>query len=230
MSTIMERIILSGAAETYNVEIPTYLAEALAFLAAATKYRTEVEQTAQPTLEGVTAKTIGKKIDAIIGAGDHVERLTLATRVETIANGDVETAYMRFAGVLLVELAKPFDEAAQKFMAVYDRAPDAAQDPALVAKLAELVRVRDQMAPGRVGDATPTNGALDLPSRCALLPCKDVIAVTIPARTRMLQRGSLEWLNAMLSVEGVRLKWHTPAQQAAHVASLPHSYPAKVSA
>jgi hypothetical protein len=226
----LQRYFLTTAAETFAVAKPDYLLEAEAFLAAATKYRTEVETAAQPTLEGVTAKNIGKKIDAILAAAQHGERLTLATRVESIANGDVETAYMRFAGVLMTALAEPFDKAAQKFMAVYDRAPDAPQDPALVATLGELVRLRDEMAPGRVGDATPTNGALDLPTRCALLPCKDVIAVTIPARTRMLQRGSLEWLNAMLSVEGVRLKWHTPAQQAAHVASLPHSYPAKVSA
>jgi hypothetical protein len=45
-------------------------------------------------------------------------------------------------------------------------------------------------------------------------------AVKVPVSTHGMQRGSLEWLNAMLSVEGVRLKWHAPAQQAAHVAGL----------
>jgi hypothetical protein len=139
------------------------------------------------------------------------------------------TLIERFKLVLMTALAKPFDEAAQKFTTIYDSAADAAQDAALVAKLGELVRLRDLLA-GRVGQSTPQGAAYDLPTRTALLPCRDVIAVTVPARTRMLQRGSIEWLNAMLSVRGVRLKWHTPAQQAAHVAGLPHSYPANVSA
>ena len=223
----LQRYFLSTAAETFAVAKPDYLLEAEAFLAAATKYRTDVEKAAQPTLEGVTAKNIGKKIDAILAAAQHGERLTLATRVESVANDDVETAFERFKLILMTELAAPFAQLAAAFMVAYDRAPDAPQDPALVAKLGELVRLRDLMA-GRVGDATPTYSAADLPTRVATLPCKDVLAVAVPARTHGMQRGSLEWLNAMLSVEGVRLKWHTPAQQAAHVASLPHSYPAKV--
>ena len=223
----MERNTLSTAARTYGVTKPDYLLEAEAFLAAATKYRIEVETAAQPTLAGVNAKNIAKRIDAILAAAQNGERLTLATRVEVIANGDVETAYMRFQGVLMTALAKPFDELASRFMAAYDSAPDAPQDQALVAKLGELVRVRDQMA-GTVGQSTPQGAAYDLPTRCALLPYRDVIAVTVPARTRMLQRGSIEWLRAMLSVEGVRLRWNTPAQQAAHVAALPTAHPVKV--
>ena len=223
----MERYFLDNAAETYGVTVPGYLADAKAFLDAATTYRTEVEQTAQPTLEGVTAKTIGKTIDAILAAAQRGERLTLATRVETIADGLLTDAYARFKLVLMTDLAAPFDKAAVEFMAVYDRAPDAPQDPALVATLGELVRLRDEFA-GRVGQSTPQGDAYDLPTRCAVLPYRDVIAVTVPARTHALQRGSLEWLNAMLSVEGVRLKWHSPAQQAAHVAALPQSAPVKV--
>jgi hypothetical protein len=93
----MERIILSGAARTYEVEKPDYLLDAEKFLAAAAKFRIEVETAEQPTLEGVTAKTISKKIDEIIAAGDHLERLTLAARVEVIANGDVEAAFDDFS-------------------------------------------------------------------------------------------------------------------------------------
>jgi hypothetical protein len=223
----MDRYFLASAAETYGVDLPEYLVTAKAFLAAATKYRTEVEALEQPTLAGVNAKNIAKTIDAILVCAQHGERLTLATRVETIADGDVETAYMRFKQVLLTDLAAPFDKAAEKFMAVYDRAPDAPQDPATVATLGELVRVRDLMA-GRVGAATPTHSGADLPTRCAVLPCKAVLAVKLPSRTHALGRGELPWLNAMLSIEGVRLKWQTPTQQAAQVDALPASYPAKV--
>src|ERR1019366_1840719 len=156
----LQRYFLSTAAETFTVAKPDYLLDAEAFHDAATGYRTQVEQAAQPTLAGVTAKTIGKKIDAILAAAQHGERLRLATLVEHTADGLLETAYMRFAGVMMTALAKPFDEAAEKFMAVYDRNPTAPQDPATVATLGELVRVRDLMA-GRVGDATPTYSAAD---------------------------------------------------------------------
>jgi len=224
----MEGILLAGAAETYGVTIPDYLVTAKAFLDAATKYRTEVEALEQPTLEGVNAKNIGVKVDAVLAFAQRDDRLALAVRVEHIADGDVETAYMRFKLVLLTELAKPFDKAAAEYMAVYDRAPDGAQDPALVATLGGLVRLRDQMAPGRVGAATPRHSGADLPTRCATLPYLDVLAVKIPHRTHALERGSLEWLNGMLSVEGVRLKWQTPAQQAAQVDAMPVTYAAKV--
>ena len=223
----MQRYFLANAAETYGVNLPEYLVEAKTFLDAATKYRTEVETAAQPTLVGVTAKTIAKTIDAILAAAQHGERLTLATRVETIADGLLTDAYARFAGVLMIALAKPFDEAASRFMAIYDGPASNVQDPATVATLGELVRVGDLMA-GRVGQSTPAGDGFDLPTRCAVLPCKDVIAVKLPHRTSMLQRGSREWLDAMLSVDGVRLKWQTPDQQAAQVASLPRSYPAMV--
>jgi hypothetical protein len=223
----MQRFFLSNAAETYGVAKSADLVAAEAFLDAATKYRTEVEALEQPTLEGVTAKTIARKIDAILAAAQHSERLTLATRVETIADGLLTDAYARFKGILMIDLAKPFDEAASRFMAVYDGAAPHVQDPATVATLGELVRLRDQMA-GRVGDATPSSDGFDLPTRVAVLPCKDVIAVKVPHRTHGMQRGSIEWLDAMLSVEGLRLKWHTPAQQAAQVAALPRSYPAMV--
>jgi hypothetical protein len=219
--TTQERFLLAAAAETYSVTLPEYLVTAKAFLAAATKYRTETEALAQPTLDGVNAKTIAKTIDAILAADQHDDRLALAVRVERNADSLLETAYARFKGVLLTELAKPFDQAAAEFMSTYDRAPDAPQDPATVATLGELVRVRDLLHPGRVGGGTPTHSGADLPTRCATLPCKDVLAVKLPARTHALQRGSLEWCNAMLSVDGVRLKWQTPAQQAAQVDALP---------
>jgi hypothetical protein len=216
----MDRYFLASAAETYGVDLPEYLVTAKAFLAAATKYRTEVEALEQPTLAGVNAKTIAKTIDAILAGAQHGERLTLASQVENTADGLLTDAYMRFKQVLLTELAAPFDKAAAEFMAVYDRNPDAPQDPAMVATLGELVRLRDQMA-GRVGDATPTHSGADLPTRCAVLPCKDVLAVKVPHRTHALGRGELPWLNAMLSIEGVRLKWQTPTQQAAQVAAMP---------
>jgi hypothetical protein len=145
----------------------------------------------------------------------------LAGRVETIADSDLETAYWRFKTVLMDKLAVPFDKAASEFMAVYDGAAPNVQDPATVATLADLVRLRDKIAPGRVGDATPANSGLDLPTRCATLPCKEVNLVTLPGRTHAMQRGSLEWLNAMLSVDGVRLKWLTPAEQNEHTVALP---------
>jgi hypothetical protein len=224
----MERYFLANAAETYGVPKPDYLLDAEAFLDAATKYRTEVEALTPPTLAGVGAKNIAKTIDAILVFSQRDERLRLAARVEHIADGDVETAYMRFKQVLLTDLAKPFDEAAQKFMAVYDRNPDAPQDPATLATLGELVRLRDQMAPGRVGDATPSHSGADLPTRCATLLCMEDLAVKIPHRTHAMQRGSVEWCNAMLSVDGVRLKWQTPAEQASHTAAIPRAYAAMV--
>jgi hypothetical protein len=222
---MQQRFFLANAAETYGVRLPEYLVEAKTFLDAATKYRTEIETIEQPTFEGVTAKNITKTIDAIIAAAQHGERLTLATRVETIADGLLEDAYMRFKQVLMIGLAKPFDEAAEAFMAVYNGPAPHVQDPAMVATLGELVRLRDQLA-GRVGQSTPAGDGFDLPTRVAVLPCKDVIAVKVPHRTSMLQRGSLEWLNSMLSVDGVRLKWQRPDQQAAQVAGLPRSYSA----
>ena len=79
-----------------------------------------------------------------------------------------------------------------------------------------------------MGQSTPQGDAYDLPTRVTVLPYKDVLAVKIAHRTHGMQRGSVEWLSAMLSVEGVRLKWQTPAQQAAHVAALPRSYPVTV--
>jgi hypothetical protein len=216
----MERFFLANAAETYGVAIPDYLAEARAFLAAATKYRTATEALARPTLDGVNAKNIAKTIDAILDADQHDERLALAARVEHIADGDVEAAYQRFKLVLLTELAAPFDKAAAEFMAVYDQGPTLRQDPALVTTLGELVRLRDQMA-GRVGNSTPAGDAFDLPTRVAVMPSKDVAINKIPGRIQGTQRGALDWLNAMLSVDGVRLRWHRPDQQAAHVAALP---------
>jgi hypothetical protein len=223
----MQRFFLSNAAETYGVDKSADLVAAEAFLDAATKYRTEVEALEQPTLEGVTAKTIARKIDAVLGAAQHGERLTLATRVETIADGLLTDAYARFKQVLMIDLAKPFDAAAEAFMAVYDGAAPHVQDPKTVEQLGELVRLRDQMA-GRVGQSTPAGDGFDLPTRVATLPCKDVIAVKLPHRTHGMQRGSLDWLNAMLSVDGLRLVWQRPDQQAAAVAALPHSYPAMV--
>lgn len=210
----MDRFFLANAAEDYKIEIPDYLAEAKGFLAAATKYRTDLEALGAPTLAGVNAKTIVKTIDAVLAFAQRGDRLVLAAQVEHIADGLLEDAYARFKQVLLIELAAPFDKAAAEFMAVYDRTPDARQDPATLATLGELVRLRDLLAPGRVGDATPANSGLDLPTRCATLPSKEVILVRLPGRTHGLQRGSLEWCNAMLSVDGVRLKWHTPAQHA----------------
>jgi|GEM_PF-2477527 hypothetical protein len=223
----MDRYFLASAAETYGVTIPGYLADAKALLDAATKYRVGVEALEPPTLAGITPKTIASAIDAVLAFAQRDERLRLATRVETIADSDLETAYMRFKQVLLTELAPTFDKAAQAFMTVYDGPAPNVQDPAIVVTLGELVRLRDQMA-GRVGDSTPRHSAADLPTRCATLPCIDVLAVKVGARTFGTQRGSIEWLNGMLSVPGVRLKWQTPLEQTAHVAGLPVSYPAMV--
>jgi len=224
----MDRYFLASAAETYGVTIPDYLAEAKALLDAATKYRIEVEALEQPTLAGITPKTIGVKVDAVLAFAQRDERLRLASQVENTADGLLTDAYARFQQVLLVELAKPFDDAAEAYMTVYDNPdPGVTQDPAIVLQLGELVRLRDQMA-GRVGDATPTHSGADLPTRCAVLPYKDVLAVKVPHRTHALGRGELPWLNAMLSIEGVRLKWQTPTQQAAQVDAMPVHYPAKV--
>jgi hypothetical protein len=224
----LQRYFLTDAAAQHGVPKPDYLLDAEAFLDAATKYRTEVEALEPPTLAGITPKTIGKTIDAILAGAQHGERLTLASQVENIADSDLETAYARFTQVLMVDLAKPFDAAAQVFMSVYDGPAPNVQDPAIVVTLGELVRLRDQMHPGRVGDSTPRHSAADLPTRCATLPCIDVLAVKVGARTFGTQRGSLEWLNGMLSVPGVRLKWLTPLEQTAHVAGLPVSSPAMV--
>jgi hypothetical protein len=221
----MERNLLDNVAETYGVTLPEWFVEAKTFATASTKYRVEVEAVVPPTLAGVTAKTFAKRIDAILAAAQHDERLRLAAEVERTAGGLLVAAYARFAGVLLTELAEPFNAAAEAFMAAYDS--NATPTPEVVATLGELVRVRDVMA-NRVGDATPTYPAADLPTRCATLPHLTVLAVALPKATHALTRGSVEWCNAMLGVDGVRLKWLSPAAQSAHVASLPHAAPVKV--
>jgi len=218
--TDIQRMAYARAAATYGVPIPDYLATAQAFHAAATAYRVGVETAVQPTLAGITAANIAATVDAILAAGQHDDRLALATRVETIGYGLLGDAYMRFKEVLMIELAAPFDKAAQKFMTVYDRDPNAPQDPATVATLEDLVRLRDMLA-GRVGASTPTGDVYDLPSRCTTAPNRDALTGHMTSRTHLLGRGSLEWLNAMLAIPGVRLKWQTPAQQVAHIAALP---------
>ncbi len=226
------RHILANAAETYGVALPDYLTTAKALLEAAETYKADVAALTPPTLEGVTAKTIAKTIDAVLAFAQRDDRLKLASRVEAIADAAVEFAYMRFQETLMTDLAKPFDKAASKFMAVYDANPHAAQDPATVATLCDLIRLRDQMA-GRVGASTPTGDLYDLPTRVTTLPNKDVLARKIPVRVGNLRHDSVEWLNAMLSIEGIRLKWQTPAEQAAHIATLPRyseAYTASASA
>lgn len=209
------------AAETYGVPVPDYITKAQALLDAAQKYKADLLALEAPTLNDVTPTTISKRVDAVLAFAQRDERLALANRIEAAADTEVETAWcLRFKLTLMTDLAEPFDEAAQAFMDVYDNDdPNAHQDPAVVATLGELVRLRDLLTSGRRGDGLPGE-MYDLPTRVTVLPDQDAITRKIPVRVGNLTRGSIEWLNAMLSIDGVRLKWHTPAQQAEHVAGL----------
>jgi len=229
----MDRHFILNAAETYGITHPDYLTTAQTFLEAAQTYQAKAAALTQPTLEDVTAKTISVKVDAVLAFAQQTERLTLAARVVAIADGQVETAIMRFKGVLMVELAKPFDKAASKYMAVYDTNPLAPQDMATVATLLDLMRMRDLLATSARTRNDLPGEVYDWPTRVATLPDKDVLARKIPVRTGDCRRDSVEWFNGMLSIPGVRLKWQTPAQQAAHAAALPRestAYTASASA
>ena len=218
----MDRYLILNAADTYDIAHPDYLVTALTFLEAAKSYQAKVAALTVPTLDGVNATNIAQTIDAVLAFAQQAERLTLATRVVAIADSAVESAIMRFEVVLMTDLAKPFDEAAEAFMAVYDSNPTAPQDPATVATLCALIRLRDQLGArsSRIRNDLPGD-MYDLPTRVTVLPSKDIFHAKIPVRAGHLRHDSIEWVNAMLSIDGVRLKWQTPAQQAAQVASLP---------
>ena len=217
---------LTIVCEDFGIPLPDYVIAAQHLKAAASALYVKVDAETPPTTNGVTAKSLEATFKALLAWPGHDARMAVAAQLSQVADTAESDAWARFSQPLMEQLRAPFDRLAGQFMITYDSG--APQDAAAVATLGELVRVRDQMA-GRVGDATPTYSAADLPTRCATLPYLDVLAVQVPARTHALQRGSLEWLNAMLSVEGCRLRWHTPIEQAAHVAGLRHhAAPVKV--
>jgi hypothetical protein len=56
---------------------------------------------------------------------------------------------MRFKQVLMLDLAKPFDEAAEAFMAIYDGPVPHVQDPVTVATLGAKNPIKQRAATAR---------------------------------------------------------------------------------
>ncbi len=211
------RALLTQTAENYGIPIPDYVADAQELVDAATAYRLELTQMTEPSIGAVTPLTISATVDGILAYDQRDRRLELARRIETEATTRLDAAFGRFRGVLLTALAEPYDHAAVMFMDAYDTHTEPA--PWTVATLADLIRVRDALA-GRVGEGLPGNG-YDLPTRIATYPDHHSILNRQRLRTEGMSRGSRQWLDALLSIPGVRLKWQTPSEQAAHIEALP---------
>jgi hypothetical protein len=210
---------LNAACEDYNIPLPDYVLAAQDLKAAVAALYAKVGAETPPTTNGVTTKTLEATFKALLAWPGHDARLAVADRLTQVGETAVIDAWTRFSQVLMEELRVPFDKAAIAYVAG-GTLPYTAVDQVALTTLMDLARVRDIFA----GMSKPPDLRTTLLEQATRV--LDVVSArhalyVLTNKTRGLDRYGADWFAAVRLVDGVTIRWMTPADQVAMDKVLP---------
>ena len=218
--------MLRSACDEFGVPIPSVVLEADALNDAAVDLLNSIRVETAPDLSALTLKNLKRTHEQIVAQGSHDAREQAAARIAKQAATQLEDAWHQSAMALMEAFRDPFDCAAEIFtsnLTVLGGHVDAvraiddeqhAEYKALTAAAADLYTLGNL----RDGLATYVNRDIGHPvidslGRVLTLPDFDTVTRKIRARTEGLGRFEPKWWAAVASLDGVVIKWHTPAEQ-----------------
>ncbi|MCR6491712.1 hypothetical protein [Cellulomonas sp. P24] len=220
---------LRGACDEFNVPVPAVVLEADALNDAAVNLLNSIRTETAPDLSGLTVKNLKATHEQIVAQGSHDAREQAAAVIVQQAASRLTDAWHQSTTALMAAFREPFDRAAEIFTTNLRvlggnvdavRAIDDSQHGeyralmSAAADLATLGRLRDGLASAHLADVG--NPKIERLGRVLTLPDLDVATRKIPAKVEGLGRFEPKWWAALAGIDGVVIKWHTPAEQQTH--------------
>jgi hypothetical protein len=206
----IDTIRLNSAAEDFTITKPKTLIEAEALHLAAVALQTEVYDEIAPNAYDITIKNLRDLHTALVTWPSHASRASASDLLVQRAEGKVSDEWDWFAATMFESLRAPFDKAAAAYVG-----GDEKSLPALMT----LATARDILT--RVHKATLRTPLLEANTRIIDPVSARHALYVMPIATRDLERFGSDWFKAVRAMDGVTIKWLTPADQVAMDAVLP---------
>jgi hypothetical protein len=204
---------LNITCEDFNIPKPKTLTDAETLHKAAVALQTEVYAEVEPNSYDLTVKNLRALHAALVSWPSHDSRGEAANLLAQRANGYVMDEWNRFAHALLVGdlLRSPFNKAA----AAYTGGDETAL-PALIA----LAQTRDILASANKATTLRTDN-LDPQTRILDVVSARHALYVVTHATQGLERFAQAWFEAVRDLDGVTIRWMSPADQVAQDKALP---------
>jgi hypothetical protein len=206
----IDTVRLASTCEDFNIPKSKTLIEAEALHLAAVALQTEVYDEIEPNSYDLTIKNLRDLHAALVTWSSHAGRASASDLLLQRAEGKVSDEWDWFAATLFESLRAPFDKAA-----AYTKGAEKSL-PALMT----LARARDILA--KVNKATTLRtDALEPATRVLDVVSARHALYVVAHFTQGLERYGSAWFEAVRGLDGVTLKWMTPADQTAMDAKIP---------
>lgn len=226
MLTTRDTQIIAGACDTFKVARPKYVVDAQKLVDAAGTLVADTAAETVPDLGTLSLENMRAIHAQMSTISTKPERLGAAVKIQSQAQQALLIAWMRASSGLLEAFRAPFDKAVGRFtQALTDLGGDLDASRAVAsgrhkehaaltqaaADLGDLARVRDALALASTLDVG--HPVLEREGRILTFPNGDSVINTLSSRTQGAGRYEAPWFAAVLGIPGVRIEWHTPAEQ-----------------
>ena len=217
--------VLATAVNNCKIAIPKSITEAEAVHDAAVDLLNKIKGEVEPDIYSVNLKNLDATFTALLSWPSHAARFEIANRLERTTDQAIIQAWQIFCTELMEKFRAPFDEAASKYMA---------GDKTVVPALTELGKVRDILKLV-TGSVKLRSDHFEVYSRVLTIPSEKTSMEKIPQvlgnpYSNVEGRYESAWFAAVTSLPGVRLEWHSPADQIALDAAMPNKTPEEIAA
>jgi hypothetical protein len=205
-----DTVRLASTVEDFNIPKPKTLIEAETLHQAALALQAEVYAEVEPNSYDLTVKNLRDLHTALVTWPSHAGRASASDLLVQRAEGKVSDEWDWFAATMFESLRAPFDKAAAAYVG-----GDEKSLPALMT----LATARDILT--RVHKATLRTPLLEANTRIIDPVSARHALYVMPIATRDIERYGTDWFKAVRGMDGVTIKWLTPADQVAMDAVLP---------